>query len=205
MSNADTVESSNTTDDVLAFTLFRVSSNLKKLQKVRGDEFDLTTKESKTLGLLTSVFGDFDFNSSNLQGGTIDGFDVQYKSFGAVPITPFTMMSVEYAEIDVHKFLAAGYSQKSAQQVSKKMLKGNDEIIGSEYSESIKSYKGDDTITGGGGADELYGGKGNDVFVYNSFSDSEYLEGIDGTDTIYRFTEDKDKLDFSKLEANGEW
>ena len=191
-------------EEHLSFTLFRISSSLKKLQKARVNEFDLTSKESKTLGFLTSVYGDFEFNGNMLMGGTINGFDTKYKGFGAVSVSPFTMMSVEDAQIDVHDFLAAGYSSQAARKVARKMLSGNDEIIGSDLNEEIHGRKGDDTITGGGGGDELSGGAGRDVFVYNSISDSEAGDW-DLMDDIDDFDLNKDKLDFSALEANGAW
>jgi serralysin len=72
------------------------------------------------------------------------------------------------------------------------MLKGNDDLYGSDYSDVITGLAGsdniwagalDDTIYGGSGGDKLYGNGGNDILKGGSGSDT--LKGGSGGDQLY--------------------
>ncbi|MEO7223519.1 MAG: M10 family metallopeptidase C-terminal domain-containing protein [Devosia sp.] len=76
---------------------------------------------------------------------------------------------------------------------------GNDTIAGGADRDFLTGGKGNDRITGGPGNDMLSGGAGKDVFVFLSVGDSRFPS--DG-DTIVDFQQGKDKIDFSKIDAN---
>jgi Ca2+-binding RTX toxin-like protein len=88
-----------------------------------------------------------------------------------------------------------------AQAFTELLLKGNDTIYGSGYSDTLLGYKGNDTlygyggddlIYGGIGNDKIYGGDGNDILLGDSGNDviytgngENYVDGGDGNDKIY--------------------
>ncbi len=58
---------------------------------------------------------------------------------------------------------------------------GNDTVIGSVASDSLRGGDGDDLLIGGDGADNLYGDKGDDVLIGGDGNDSFYAS--DGNDS----------------------
>lgn len=70
--------------------------------------------------------------------------------------------------------------------------KGNDKIIGTNYSDTLKGGDGNDEIKGGKGNDKIYGGNGNDIIyaqygnnvIYGEAGDDSIYSG-EGNDTIY--------------------
>lgn len=70
-----------------------------------------------------------------------------------------------------------------AQAFTELLLKGNDTVYGSGYSDTLLGYKGKDPLYGYDGNDLIYGGVGNDT-IYGG-DDNDYLLGEAGNDLIY--------------------
>lgn len=68
---------------------------------------------------------------------------------------------------------------------------GNDTLIGSVASDTLRGGDGNDTITGGAGDDQIYGDKGDDVLIGGDGNDSFYAS--DGAD-VYRGGAGSDSL-----------
>lgn len=69
---------------------------------------------------------------------------------------------------------------------------GADTLYGGHGDDIMTAGKGTDVINGGRGDDQMSGGKGNDIFVFARTSDD---------DVITDFTNNKDSLDLSRLDA----
>jgi Ca2+-binding RTX toxin-like protein len=76
----------------------------------------------------------------------------------------------------------------------------NDTIIGNTANNSLTGGAGNDTISGLGGSDSLTGGFGRDVFLYTSVTES--AAGVASRDTITDFQLGFDKLDLGAIDAN---
>jgi hypothetical protein len=59
-------------------------------------------------------------------------------------------------------------SKRTPWEIEKKMLRGDDTIIGSVHDDVLKGLKGDDVLIGGGGVNRLTGGPGSDTFVISA-------------------------------------
>ena len=70
-----------------------------------------------------------------------------------------------------------------AQAFTALLLKGNDTIYGSGYSDTLLGYQGNDALYGYDGNDVIYGGVGNDT-IYGGDGNDELL-GDAGNDLIY--------------------
>jgi Ca2+-binding RTX toxin-like protein len=70
-----------------------------------------------------------------------------------------------------------------AQAFTELLLKGNDTVYGSGYSDTLLGYKGKDTLYGYNGNDLINGGVGDDK-IYGG-DDNDYLLGEAGNDLIY--------------------
>ena len=76
----------------------------------------------------------------------------------------------------------------------------NDSLIGDGHSNLISGGLGSDVLNGGGGDDFLIGGLGNNTLTGGSGADTfEWLKGNSGHDVITDFTPGIDKLDLSQL------
>ena len=69
-------------------------------------------------------------------------------------------------------------------------------ITGNDADNTLRGGLGNDTLNGWGGDDTFYGDSGRDVFQFTS------PHSADG-DKIMDFVDGVDKLDFSKMDANG--
>lgn len=67
--------------------------------------------------------------------------------------------------------------------------RGDDVLSGDDGADILRGGAGNDILEGGAGADHMIGGGGADVFVFGSES---------GSDKIYDFNTDQDRLDFSQ-------
>ena len=72
---------------------------------------------------------------------------------------------------------------RDAQAFTALLLKGNDTIYGSDYSDTLLGYQGNDALYGYDGNDVIYGGVGNDT-IYGG-DDNDELLGDAGNDLIY--------------------
>lgn len=70
-------------------------------------------------------------------------------------------------------------------------------LVGGGGADTLYGLMGNDRLIGGAGADQLQGGLGNDVFIYNAVSDS----APSGMDTILDFQPLYDKIDLSAIDA----
>ncbi|WP_083554505.1 Calx-beta domain-containing protein [Paracoccus sp. SM22M-07] len=88
---------------------------------------------------------------------------------------------------------------------------GHDNLLGDAGSDRLLGGAGNDRLNGGGGADQLIGGAGRDmlyggadrlrdVFVFRAFSDSR--AGGANRDQIFNFSNGRDDIDLSTLDAN---
>lgn len=76
-------------------------------------------------------------------------------------------------------------------------------VIGSDFADTLTGNELANDMTGGGGADTLSGGKGKDTFVFLALSDS--TSKADGQDTIEDFLrKQKDVIDLSAIDANAD-
>ncbi|MGE8068474.1 type I secretion C-terminal target domain-containing protein, partial [Pseudomonas sp. NPDC089569] len=76
----------------------------------------------------------------------------------------------------------------------------NDTLTGDNNSNIINGGLGNDVLNGGGGDDLLIGGLGNNTLTGGSGADTfEWLKGNSGHDVITDFTPGTDKLDLSQL------
>ncbi|MDZ3825332.1 retention module-containing protein [Pseudomonas monsensis] len=76
----------------------------------------------------------------------------------------------------------------------------NDTLTGDNNNNVINGGLGNDILNGGGGDDLLIGGLGNNTLTGGSGADTfQYLKGNSGHDTITDFTPGTDKLDLSQL------
>ncbi|MBB3976732.1 Ca2+-binding RTX toxin-like protein [Rhizobium azooxidifex] len=78
---------------------------------------------------------------------------------------------------------------------------GNDILSGGAGDDRLIGGTGNDRLTGGTGVDTLTGGSGRDTFVFASTKDTGL--GNDKRDTITDFVHSEDKLDVSKIDADG--
>lgn len=76
---------------------------------------------------------------------------------------------------------------------------GNDTLIGGTGNDTLNGNTQNDTLRGGAGVDLLLGGRGADVFDFDTRADSR--TGTTGRDVIADFTDGRDRLDFSTLDA----
>ena len=86
---------------------------------------------------------------------------------------------------------------------------GNDNLNGSDFADVLNAGAGDDTVNGGAGNDTLVGGigqdvliggVGDDIFKFNALSEIGITGGA--TDIIADFTQGRDKIDLSVLDAD---
>jgi Ca2+-binding RTX toxin-like protein len=76
----------------------------------------------------------------------------------------------------------------------------NDTLTGDNNANIITGGLGDDVLNGGGGDDFLIGGLGNNTLTGGSGSDTfQWLQGNGGHDVVTDFTPGTDKLDLSQL------
>ena len=80
--------------------------------------------------------------------------------------------------------------------------RGNDVLDGQGGNDGLFGGGGDDTLSGGAGSDTVNGGRGADVFVFDSLSDQDRIEGFeDARDwidlTAYNFADTATALSFA--------
>lgn len=76
----------------------------------------------------------------------------------------------------------------------------NDTLTGNAASNKLNGGAGNDRLIGGAGRDVLVGGSGNDIFEFGSLADTGLTS--DSWDVINDFVRGTDKIDLSKLDAN---
>ncbi len=77
---------------------------------------------------------------------------------------------------------------------------GNNLLEGELGNDILSGGAGNDILTGGAGADKLTGGAGNDIFDFNALPDSGITSA--SWDIITDFVHGQDKIDLSTLDAN---
>lgn len=84
-------------------------------------------------------------------------------------------------------------TQRSPSRFTRKLLSGDDKIIGTKFDDKLRGLDGDDEIRGRGGDDiidggrgknKLWGGKGNDIFVVSKEGFSKIMDFTKGNDAI---------------------
>ncbi|CAM8377638.1 RTX calcium-binding nonapeptide repeat [Candidatus Methylopumilus planktonicus] len=141
---------------------------------------DLGTVDSSTIeilsGSLTGIYsGSFKYSKTGAVSGKLNSYEETYNgvSLGTAQYLNFNAATAFY------------YIQilGDAQALNELILKGNDTVYGSVYSDTLLGYKGNDTLYGFDGDDLIYGGIGNDT-IYGG-DDNDYLLGEAGNDLIY--------------------
>ena len=115
------------------------------------------------------------------------------------------MLDIEESNLQVNDLFATGLSLRSARNVARKALKGNDTINGTYGDDYLCGYKGNDIIYGGEGFDFLQGGRGKDTFVYKSVEDAPNQTSRFEREVISGFKSGKDKIDLSAIEIPDKW
>lgn len=76
-----------------------------------------------------------------------------------------------------------------------------DYLYGGSESDRLYGRNGDDVLVGGSGSDYLLGGSGDDRFVYETYSDSNWDDGVDVIDA-FQATYANDLIDLQLLDAD---
>lgn len=118
--------------------------------------------------------GNFTFDASGIPFGTLTGFR---ETRGGSPFYAITGLSV-----NANAVYNALENQSDPEVVAALLLAGNDQINGSQDSDTLAGYAGNDVINGNGGNDNLDGGVGNDTL--NGGGGSNRIEGGSGVDTV---------------------
>jgi hypothetical protein len=207
--------SQNPKHDSFSNILYKTITYLSDVTESSTQKYNLATSSTKSLAIKNN--GTFTLSSKSnklIESGNIEEMIIR-KENNFLGTTGFDIIHVSNANIGIHDFLMCGYSNQTARGLSRKFLKGNDSIIGSDADDYLCGYRGNDTIKGGLGADVLYGGHGKDHFIYNSISDSGaltattlngYLHAGGNTytqsnfnDLILDFQSGKDKINLTKI------
>jgi len=82
---------------------------------------------------------------------------------------------------------------------------GDDTLIGDRGNDKMVGGTGSDILEGDGGGDFLIGSEGSDIFQYWAIEDSQnvVVNGVNQQDQIADFTLGQDKIDLSRIDANG--
>lgn len=139
------------------------------------------------IGSVTAEYVGFGFSipDNGPVGGTLTGYSTYengklgFALYGA---------SITLAEVLQH-----AESGKIA-ALNASILKGDDLIIGSEWSDTLYGYGGDNHIFGGDGADYIYGGAGNDII--DGGAGPNWIDGGEGRDTAV-FVSDRASYDLA--------
>ena len=187
--------------DLLTETLYRFFSSIDSLFGLKSKKFSLRSRESVYIGddaIFPSAFqyeadfaGKFNIDSKLLAGGNVKKASFRYGSSNtSLALKPFPLLDIEQSNFEVNDLFATGLSLRSAKNVARKALKGDDIINGTYGDDYLRGYKGDDVIYGGEGFDILRGGRGKDTYVYTSVD-----EAPGGTETgISSANHPKEKL-----------
>ena len=101
---------------------------------------------------MVNIFGRFSYGNGGLDGGSITGFGYQVRGYGS--------FSIKRVNLDVLDIARAGNSLTAVNRLSRKLIAGDDVIIGSAQDDRFFGGPGDDTIVGGPGKDVIHGGSG---------------------------------------------
>jgi Ca2+-binding RTX toxin-like protein len=108
-------------------------------------------------------------------------------------------VSYTYASSAVTVNLAITSAQTTGSSGSDKLI-SIENLVGSDYNDTLIGNSKANVLKGEGGADTLTGGNGKDVFDFNALSDMGTLNGT--WDVITDFTQGQDRIDLSSLDAN---
>jgi len=141
---------------------------------------DVETANASTIEISSDSYrgiysGSFKYSKTGAVSGKLNSYEETYNgvSLGTAQYLNFNAATAFY------------YIQilGDAQALNELILKGNDTIYGSGYSDTLLGYKGNDALYGYDGDDLIYGGVGNDT-IYGG-DDNDDLFGDAGNDLIY--------------------
>ena len=141
---------------------------------------DVETANASTIEISSDSYrgiysGSFKYSKTGAVSGKLNSYEETYNgvSLGTAQYLNFNAATAFY------------YIQilGDAQALNELILKGNDTIYGSGYSDTLLGYKGNDALYGYDGDDLIYGGVGNDT-IYGG-DDNDELLGDAGNDLIY--------------------
>ena len=139
--------------DLLTETLYRFFSSIDILFRLKRKKFSRGSRESAYIGedtIFPSAFqykadfsGQFKIDSKLLAGGNVKKASFRYGSSNAsVALKPFPLLDIEKSNFVVDDLFASGLSLRSARNVARKALKGNDIINGTYGDDYLRGYKG---------------------------------------------------------------
>jgi len=119
--------------------------------------------------------GSFKYSKTGAVSGKLNSYEETYNG-----VSLGTGQNLNFNAATAYKYIQI---LGDAQAFTALLLKGNDTIYGSDYSDTLLGYQGNDALYGYDGNDVIYGGVGNDT-IYGGDGNDELL-GDAGNDLIY--------------------
>lgn len=151
-------------------TTYSIAKNNQDLTIVNEYAKDATSKAVTQKITVKNYFGNV--NKVNLYVGDTDVYALLEESKGEITIKGSTITGTPF----------------------------DDEIVGTDKTETIKALAGNDTIYASEGNDKIYGGDGDDTYVYEGFNDKREDEKY-YTHTIYN-SKGNDTISFTDLDSS---
>lgn len=137
---------------------------------------------SDNAGGAINFFGNFSYNNSGLDSGTIERLNI-LRNGGKL----FEIKGASFDILDIVDAVDSGGVRAGVEY----MMSGNDKVYGASLNDKLFGYAGDDIINGRSGADKMKGGIGDDVYIVDNARDSvreQVGQGIDKVKASVNYT-----------------